>query len=307
MRPVSTLLLLVVIIPSAVLAQRPAAGTDSAASAGALLVSHFEKSYITLPYLTLGQDGLLFEASVAPPFFLRFPRNITLVLTPKVVLRMLTSNSLPVRTPSYMPRLTLYYHRPPTREELAGGRMHFYFLTLSHYSNGQDGPFTNPDGSLNHKDGSFSTNYVELGAHFGIRYPRFRRVGSFELSAEYHIPGLYEESEHRDYSDFRLHASQGVSWSIGGDQEDVHDEWGLSLTETYLVDDAGPAFDGFQRFTFWATLTWAPRHSGDLALFLNFYTGQDYYNIHFDETRTLLRLGLAASRGRASSAARGPF
>lgn len=279
---------------------------DSTDQAHDLLVSHFERSSITLPYLTLGQDSLLFEAVVAPPFFLRLSRPLTLVFTPKVVLRMLTVNSLPVRTPSYMPRITLYYHRPPSRAELAGGRMHYHFLTLSHYSNGQDGEFTNPDGSLNHKDGSFSTNYVEIGTHFGIRYPRFRQVGSLEFSLEYHLPFLYEKAEHRDYSDLRLRATQGVSWSWGGGTDDLRDEWSLSATETWLADDAGPGFDGIKRFTFWATLAWAPAHSGDLALFLNFYTGQDYYNIHFDETKTLLRLGIAASRGRGNNPVRAP-
>ena len=34
---------------------------------------------------------------------------------------------------------------------------------LSHHSNGQDGDFYRADGSVNARDGSFSTNYLELG------------------------------------------------------------------------------------------------------------------------------------------------
>lgn len=278
--------------------------TDSADRTSRLMVSHFERSYITIPGLTSGIDGLLFEASIAPPFYVQVSPQVTIVFTPKVVLRMLTAESRPVRTPSYMPRITLYRFKPPTAAELEGGRIHYEYLTVSHFSNGQDGSFRDSLGNLNHVNGSFSTNFVEAGTHFGLRYPGLGEVGFMELSAELHWG--YEASEHEDYSDARIHFSQGFSWSFDGPGRDTHDEWSLSATETWLVDDAGPDFTGIKRLTLWATLTWAPSWSGDLSMFANFFTGQDYYNIHFDETLTAIRIGLAATRGRASSAVPAP-
>jgi hypothetical protein len=114
----------------------------------------------------------------------------SLVAVPMVKLRLFFNEpSAPVRTPSYMPKGTgqvFFFNLLDTHVDLMA-----FQGTVGHHSNGQDGclyetqvrPPGNPDADciptppldrsrvpVNRKDGSFSTNYVVLGA-------RFRRIG----------------------------------------------------------------------------------------------------------------------------------
>src|SRR3989442_7194289 len=126
-----------------------------------LVQEQLEPSYITM----LGGGGniepLFFEANVAPHFGAGWPK-LGLVLTSKVVLRIRndSTHSPPIRTPSYMPRITLYWWGPFRGTSTSSA---FLSFTLSHHSNGQAGPVyladTTPPNTF---DGSFSTNFLEL-------------------------------------------------------------------------------------------------------------------------------------------------
>ena len=70
----------------------------------ALMLSQFERSYVTTTDVRAKEPHLVFEGSIAPPFFVVSPRkSFALVAIPKVVLRMYLERSVPVKTPSYMP------------------------------------------------------------------------------------------------------------------------------------------------------------------------------------------------------------
>ena len=68
-------------------------------------------SYITFPTDIGNLEPLWFEANIIPNFNIRKSRNSRLlgVLTPQIILRMFQEESYPVRTPSYMPHITVYY------------------------------------------------------------------------------------------------------------------------------------------------------------------------------------------------------
>jgi hypothetical protein len=107
-----------------------------------LIDALLEQSYVTAFGGVAGnRDKLVFEGNIAPHFYVTPFDRFALVFTPKVVVRMFRVASKPVRTPSYMPRASLFV---PVG---SGGLKHdFAFLTLSHHSNGQEGDFLNPDG-----------------------------------------------------------------------------------------------------------------------------------------------------------------
>lgn len=102
-------------------------------------------SYITFPTDIGNIEPLNFEGNLIPNFYLRKSRNSRLmgVLTPQIIIRMYQEWSSPVRTPSYMPQITLYY--------LLKGNEHSSKLSLygrlAHHSNGQDGDFFLENGS----------------------------------------------------------------------------------------------------------------------------------------------------------------
>jgi len=68
-------------------------------------------SYITFPTDIGNIEPLWFEGNVIPNFYLRQSQNSRLmgVLTPQIIIRMYQEESFPVRTPSYMPQLTVLF------------------------------------------------------------------------------------------------------------------------------------------------------------------------------------------------------
>src|SRR5437773_12285361 len=71
------------------------------------LHDYLERGYITMPApISVGNaPKVWFEGSIVPHFALFKTHRAAVVVTPKVVVRMLQDGiSVPVRTPSYMPR-----------------------------------------------------------------------------------------------------------------------------------------------------------------------------------------------------------
>jgi hypothetical protein len=257
------------------------------------LAPQFEPSYVVFgPWSPHHPDTtLFFEANIAPPFYVALGKRFAVVLTPKVILRQFAEGSWPVKTPSYMPRVTFYRWWP--REEDA----EFLSLMFSHHSNGQGGDHRNPiTGRLNLENGNFSTNFLELTWQ---RRATVRGVEStLRGTVEWHVPGTYDRDEMRKYSKLRLYASSGIAVSR---PETGRNEWTAGVLLGYLAGDVSPRFDGLDRFQAWLTLGWAPSRRSDLSVFANYFNGQDYYNIYYDQRLSVFRLGFATNRDRARS------
>ncbi|TFF36541.1 hypothetical protein [Mucilaginibacter psychrotolerans] len=82
----------------------------------------------------------------------------------RVKIRLLNTPGAPVKSPSYMPGIQLFYrlnHDVRNPEFLSGG--------YTHHSNGVRGPTVLPDGSFNPDSGKFSTNFYTLNYTVGKR------------------------------------------------------------------------------------------------------------------------------------------
>lgn len=68
-------------------------------------------SYITFPTDIGNIEPLMFEANVNPSFVIRKRKDSKLmaVLKPQITIRMYHEESYPVRTPSYIPQISVYY------------------------------------------------------------------------------------------------------------------------------------------------------------------------------------------------------
>ena len=104
------------------------------------------------------------------------------VLTPQIILRMYQEKSYPVRTPSYMPQVSLYYIMKDGKD----GRSLSLFGRYAHHSNGQDGDFYLENGEINVKSGDFATNYIESGLIFINNNTRLNAYQFFKTSFEVH-------------------------------------------------------------------------------------------------------------------------
>lgn len=242
-----------------------------------------EQSELGFQLAKAGTASTILEGRIAPHLFLNDQRGrFGLELTPKTHLRIFKAESAPVWSPSFMPRLTVYY-APSTGST-------FFSLLLSHHSNGQDGPFFDENGDINQIDGSFSTNFFELALH---------RVA---------LTGLFRPTEEPAI----LVSSAGLEWHPGFNQTDELDGrysmWRVNtrfdyerprslvkevdLDVTIMLGDVEDLSTG-ERVNLELTLRFSPSWIDDARVFTKFYWGQDYYNSRFADRIGLFLVGLS--------------
>jgi len=63
------------------------------------------------PNITETTKTTFMEAQIAPFYFIRFgaKSKLTLSISPKIILRMADAESLPIKTPSFMPTITAFH------------------------------------------------------------------------------------------------------------------------------------------------------------------------------------------------------
>ena len=255
-------------------------------------------SYVTFPTDIGNIEPLIFEGNLIPNFMLRQNKSSRLigVFTPQIIIRMFNEFSHPVKTPSYMPMLTAYY--------LIGNREQSKLLTvfgrLAHHSNGQYNDLILEDGSVNYNSGDFATNYFELGGIVTALNRRTNAVRFLKTSYEYHpensvhrlFEGRYSRHRwHNEFSVFKLPKRQTKNKNKADISIDIKTTWLFGdLPETNLVS--------FDRLQASLTFSYYPTFFEDIGFFVQLYSGKDYYNVYFDENRTMIRFGLMTDKLR---------
>jgi hypothetical protein len=252
-----------------------------------IIRANLEASYLTFPVIVSGVEPLIFETKIVPHFFLT-PHDwpVALALTPKVLLRMFQGPSAPVKTPSYMPRLTLFAWLDKSFD---GDPLFYSSVSLNHHSNGQSGPFLNPDGTNNHETGSFATNYLEFSLYRGGWKPELFDTTS--LTFEWHTPIGEELGPGNRYGRFRLRAATTVL---------VH-----LITDAKFTLEVTSILDGFERSSdnvvvrqlerFPLSAQYIAKVPGvDVGLYIGYYFGHDYYNIWFDRLANVFQVGIGS-------------
>ncbi|MCF8379495.1 MAG: hypothetical protein K9H49_07960 [Bacteroidales bacterium] len=257
-------------------------------------------SLITAPIDIGNIESLWFEGNLIPNFYIRESKDSRLmgVITPQIIIRMYQEESFPVRTPSYMPQITVYYLLS-LKENLKSLSL---FGRLAHHSNGQDGDFFLANGDINLKSGDFSTNYYEFGLINTNFKSRYNAVQFLSTSFQIHpITHLSSEELKNIYSNYRWNTTfsifkiptnniqlkkKNASFSIKGQSTwmfgDVNDWNGLSLNRLNLS----------------LTLYYHPKFLEDIGFFTQLYHGMDYYNIYFDHKLDIVRFGIMTEKLR---------
>jgi len=255
--------------------------------------AHQGNSYATILEGIGKIEHLWFEANLIPSFYIRVSDDSRLlgVLTPQVILRMYQEESFPVRTPSYMPQTTLYwsmYNEDQYKSLNLFGR-------LAHHSNGQQDEFFKENGEINIKSGNFSTNYFELGLIKTDLNTRFNAVRMLRTSVEIHPPILSADELDGRYSFYRWNNLLYIFKLNKTDQLNRSQKANISLKAELnwlfgKMDERD--FLDIDRLTFSGTFTYHPNFFEDIVLFIQYYHGQDYYNIYFSNTVHVIRLGI---------------
>ncbi len=250
-------------------------------------------SYITFPTDIGNLQPLWFEGNIIPNFFLRQSRNSRLlgVLTPQIIIRMYQEESFPVRTPSYIPQITVYYQicENPNQNKMN------LFARIAHHSNGQEESFFLENREVNTRSGDFATNYLELGLIKTNYSRRFNAHQFFKTSLEYHPKPWMALELDGIYSNFRWHNSFSIfklpSKSVARTSQ--HSDISLKLDATWLfgnVNDWQPV--SWARLNLSLVFYYHPRFLEDIGLFVQYYSGSDYYNIYFGQHINVLRFGI---------------
>jgi len=251
--------------------------------------ANLDLSYLVYPIGLSGLDPLYFEADIAPNFIVTRPSwPFAFVLTPKIVVRMFREFSEPVKTPSYMPRAGVFVWFDQT---LHGNEPELYTsLTINHHSNGQAGPFFLPDGSINHDDGDFSTDYLELALYATASTQRY--FAWSRLALEWHVDITQTPELRGRYGLRRLHLSSTLLNELP-----LHGSVSVELSA--ILDDFLHASDNsavrvLERFPF--ALRYAFMLPGiDLGFYVGYYFGHDYYNIWFDRLINVIQIGISGA------------
>lgn len=278
------------------------------------LIDNLRSSSIGFGAKNESDENVLFEGRIIPyivspnipwPTFL--PR--TLVFSPEIDIRMLNSRSNPIRTPSYRPSLTMYWYSQKVQRgcyecfhqtenadcisSLADVlKSAFLSVKIEHHSNGQSGDFLLPDGTINFREGNFSTNFVEPSLHFLTSLHSQSR-----LYLQWH-PDINRELGIEDHFGFFRVGGEYVWGSDTGDSllraraEVILDEY------KNLDGTKRPAID---RWTFNVRYEHDLFGWTDLGWFADLHLGPDYYNLRFANNLRSVQFGLFARLYRISS------
>jgi hypothetical protein len=249
-------------------------------------------SYITFPTDIGNLDPLIFEANISPSFIIRKRKDSRLmgVLTPQIIIRMYNETSFPVKTPSYIPQITMYF--------LTGNKNALNKLTLfgriAHHSNGQNGNFYNENGTINLLSGNFATNFLELGLIKTSNSKNLNAVKFFKSSVEIHAKSWMMNEMQGIYSGLRWHNTFSA-FKLPKTNLKPENRPNISLkVETTWMFDAVNNWDTFNlnRLNAGLTFYYHPKFLEDIGLFVQFYRGVDYYNINFMRQINAIRFGL---------------
>lgn len=259
-----------------------------------------EPSYILFGSGIGNVNSLIFEGDIVPYYLLSLKRNIKwgIQLSPRIIVRMENKYSHPVRTPSFMPTVTFFYHLIDSKNE---SRDLFTYFSWYHHSNGQDGDFYKDSVTINTTTGSFYSNWVEGGIFLSrpdqnltntFNYIKLSMAYNYMLNNE--LKSIYGQI--RLFVDFQntINLSKAFTIFKSADNsrsiilsQSVHIGWITdNLTNSNTFDK--------NRLIFRYTLSFKPSFFKDVNLFCQYYYGQDYYNINFGKTLNVLRFGISS-------------
>lgn len=256
-------------------------------------------SYITAPTDIGNIEPLWFEGNLIPNFYIRVSKDSRLmgVLTPQIIIRMYQEESYPVRTPSYMPQITVYY--------LLSSKTEVNSLSLfgrfAHHSNGQDGDFYLDNGDINLITGNFSTNYYEFGFIKTNYNTRFSAAQFLRTSVELHPQNSTMEELDGMYSLYRWNTIFSIFRLPPNSNQNKKKNASISLKgqATWMFGELNN-LDGFSldRLNLSLTFYYHPKFLEDIGLFAQLYHGMDYYNIYFNHKLDIIRFGIMTEKLR---------
>jgi hypothetical protein len=210
---------------------------------------------------------------------------------------MYDERSYPVRTPSYIPQITVYYKLT----EYESSQNLSLYGRFAHHSNGQDGDFFMDNGEVNLLTGDFATNYFETGfikTHFNTRFNAYQ---FFKTSIEIHPQGWGSDELEGIYSRYRWHNAVSIFKLPAKDSWSAKNNADISIKgeATWMFGDMNDLNAiSAERLNLSLTIYYHPKFLEDIGLFVQYYHGSDYYNMYFGHRLDVIRFGLMTEKLR---------
>jgi hypothetical protein len=221
----------------------------------------------------------------------------------RVKIRLMSTPGAPVKSPSYMPGIQLFYrlnHDVYNPQFLSGG--------YTHHSNGVRGPTLLPDGNFNVDSGKFSTNFYTLNYTVGKRTDtkdmiinQYKTIGIelhsglFGKGAAQGLPGRYGWV--RVNGTYMLNLARAYEDPIKKDARLFANWQRLQFDFTYIADK----YENYKAFDFKKRLNVSLKYYYHLPFLRDVsvmagggYRGQDDYNISFQSSYGYGMIGLAS-------------
>lgn len=271
-------------------------------------------SYVTGPFMDLGSPKgyYILSADVSPQFvvggdWIRIPIHFT----PRYKVRIFHENleegdvSLPVRTPSFMPGVSVYFKFKDLIYKDA--KINYFSISLFHHSNGQDGEEFLPDGRVNLYNGNFSTNFIEPAYHFRNRkiFNDLEHDDFYgKISIEKHF--ITAEKLVSSYGDYRLNIGLGflrvrrkTGLLLNNDRivkkDYSREKDRLIFNSTFILGNRNRGLGKIgKRINFDFNYNKKIPGSPNTAIFIGLgYYGSDPYNIYYEQNYFFVKAGLS--------------
>lgn len=225
------------------------------------------------------------------------------VATPEISIRLFSAFGAPVKSPSYMPGLAVYFR---VNNDVYHSK--FFSVAYNHHSNGIEGPTANANGIINVDSGKFTTNFYTFLYHFGTRTEKenvlinnYRSAG-LELHAA--LVGLgYAHALQGKYGWVRARANWQYGLAkkyndpINAGKKVINDWMRFQFDFEYILDK----YNNYNISAIKKRMNVGLKYYYQLPFMQNVafmagggYRGQDEYNIYFQDSYAYLTVGLAA-------------
>lgn len=237
------------------------------------------------------EDDILLEMSLQHNFYFNYKKFLPkfwLEVNPEINIRM-TDSSFTAQSVKFRIETKLY--RSFSKNE----KNRLVYLGFGHHSNGKHAPFINREtGEIDTENGDFATDYFQLGYVFekmiGAKNNQFFLQNYY---LEYH-PGFYKNSRRRNlykiFNEYRL----GANWQIIFRKADQKNRFSISLKSQILFED-WKENNLKDKLIADLTFAWQPNFlkMPKFWLFLQGYSGEDYYQIYFFKKVRFLTAGIS--------------
>lgn len=234
--------------------------------------------------------SMLFEGLIQNKFYLSIDKQSkwAIAFEPKVNVRMLMEHSLPIVNPSYHAIGDIMYKLKSDDKVLK-----FLAYRIGHHSNGQSDYFWDWSiQQIDFEDGNFMTNYLGIAYH-DLKEKSWLKSDFLirrKLELEVHPNEFRNPYLDEMYDDIRVNGT----YVVRKDRE-MKRSMMLELESTILCETISMrGMLSGNSFTFRSRFSYEILKSTDFWAYAEFYHGQDYYNLYFNNILNVLKFGVLA-------------